>query len=157
MDLRTLGNGVALGVFVVLVAGAALFGAQFPPGEWYENLEKAPWTPPNWLFGPVWTLLYLAIAIAGWLVWKERRSAGFSPALALWVVQLLLNAAWSWLFFGRHQIGLAALDITALAIAILAFIAVSAPVSRPAAALFAPYAAWVLYAMSLNLYAWWRN
>ena len=148
-------HAVALLVFVALVAAAATFGARFEPGPWYEQLVKAPWTPPNWLFGPVWTLLYVAIALAGWLVWRAKK--GFSAPLALWVGQLLLNAAWSWLFFGEHHMGLALLDISLLVLAIGAFIVASAPLSRAASWLFAPYALWTLYALSLNFYAWANN
>ena len=150
--MRFAANAASLVGFVVLVACAAVFGSRFQPGEWYEQLSKAPWTPPNWVFAPVWTLLYIAIAVAGWLVWRADKT--FSLALALWVGQLLLNAAWSWLFFGRHLIGLALLDIVLLALVIGAFMVVSASVSRPATWLFAPYAFWILYAASLNFYAW---
>ena len=150
--VRFAANAAALVVFFVLVAAAATFGSRFEPGEWYERLIKAPWTPPNWVFAPVWTLLYISIAVAGWLVW--RASKGFSTALALWSCQLLLNAAWSWLFFGRHLMGLALLDISLLALVIGAFMATSAATSRAASWLFAPYAAWILYALSLNFSAW---
>ena len=150
--MRLAANAASLAVFFILVAAAAIFGSRFEPGEWYEHLIKAPWTPPNWVFAPVWTLLYISIALAGWLVWRAKK--GVSTALALWLGQLLLNAAWSWLFFGRHLMGLALLDITLLAFVIGAFMATSASMSRAASWLFAPYAAWVLYALTLNFYAW---
>lgn len=153
--MRRAADAASLAVFVILVAAAAVFGSRFEPGAWYEQLTKAPWTPPNWLFAPVWTLLYIAIAVAGWLVWRAK--TGPSAALALWFGQLLLNAAWSWLFFGRHLMGLALLDITLLALVIGAFMVTSAALSRAASWLFAPYAAWVVYALSLNFYAWAHN
>ena len=153
--MRFASSAASLVVFVVLAVAAATFGSRFAPGEWYEHLIKAPWTPPNWVFGPVWTLLYISIALAGWLVW--RANTRFSFALALWLGQLLLNAAWSWLFFGRHLVGLALLDIVLLALVIGAFMVASASISRPATWLFAPYAAWILYAISLNFYAWSHN
>ena len=153
--MRLAANAASLATFVILVAAAAVFGSRFEPGAWYEQLTKAPWTPPNWLFAPVWTLLYIAIAVAGWLVWRAK--TGPSAALALWFGQLLLNAAWSWLFFGRHLMGLALLDITLLALVIGAFMVTSAALSRAASWLFAPYAAWVVYAPSLNFYAWAHN
>lgn len=140
--------------FLALVAAAAFFGAQFEPGAWYEQLTKAPWTPPNWLFAPVWSLLYLGIAIAGWRVW---RVGGAGKALVVWSAQLVLNALWSWLFFGRHMLGWALLDITVLLALILVFIAVAARVDRMASWLFMPYAVWVLYATTLNDYAWAHN
>lgn len=143
-------------IFIALVAVAAVFGAQFPPGEWYAGLAKAPWTPPNWVFSPVWTLLYLAIAGAGWLVWRSS-SARTQPLLALWSIQLVLNALWSWLFFGLRRPDLALADITGMLIVILAFAVSAWPVSRLASWLFAAYALWVTYALSLNAYVWLNN
>lgn len=92
----------SLAVFVALVAAAAFTGAQFEPGAWYETLEKPQWTPPSWLFAPVWTLLYVAIAFAGWLTWRQR-ARPFTPASILWFLQLLLNVSWSWVFFGLRE------------------------------------------------------
>src|SRR5687768_7302876 len=102
---------MSLIVFIALVAAAAVTGAQFEPGEWYAQLTKPSWTPPNWLFGPVWTALYVAIAIAGWRAWVST-GARWTPALAAWVVQLVLNTLWSWLFFGLHKPGLALFDLS---------------------------------------------
>ena len=141
----------ALALFVLAVAGAAVVGSQFRPGAWYAALDKPPWTPPDWLFAPVWTLLYVAIAIAGWLVWRATPGAARSAALGFWAAQLLLNAAWSWLFFGQHLMGLAFAEIVVLWLAILGFALAALRVSRPAAALFAPYALWVAFAAALNL------
>jgi benzodiazapine receptor len=146
----------ALAVFLVVVAAAAVTGAQFQPGDWYAALDKPSWTPPNAVFGPVWTLLYLGIAVAGWLVW-QRRAETRSPAFALWVAQLLLNTAWSWLFFGLHRPGLALVDIVVLLATIVAFVVTALPVSRLAAGLFVPYALWVGYASALNLAIWRTN
>lgn len=148
-------SAMSLAAFLLVVAIAGVFGSRFTPGQWYEQLYKAPWTPPNWVFGPVWTLLYIAIAVAGWLVWRE--ASRLSLPLALWCVQLVLNSAWSWLFFGRHYIGVALLDILLLGLAIAAFMVFTPPLSRLATWLFAPYAAWTLYAASLNFYAWTHN
>jgi tryptophan-rich sensory protein len=140
-------SAVSLALFVLGTAAAAFFAAGFRPGGWYEALSKPAWTPPNWLFAPVWSVLYLAIAIAGWLVWRR---SGASLPLAVWIGQLTLNAAWSWLFFGLHRPALALADIVALLVVILVFIAVAGPVSRAAALLFVPYGLWVLYATALN-------
>lgn len=139
-------------VFLAAVAAAALTGSRFSPGDWYEALVKPPWNPPNWLFGPVWTLLYIGIAVAGWRVW--RASPRLSPALTLWIVQLVLNTAWSWLFFGLHRPGLAFVDITLLLLTIVAFVFAARPLDRVASWLFVPYGLWVAYAASLNLYIW---
>jgi benzodiazapine receptor len=135
-------------IFVLLVGAAALTGAQFEPGAWYAQLVKPVWTPPNWLFAPVWSVLYLAIAVAGWLVWRAAR--GFPAALQIWGMQLALNMLWSWLFFGLHHPRLALLDIVLLLLSILAFIAAARRYSVIASWLFAPYAAWVAFATALN-------
>jgi tryptophan-rich sensory protein len=155
IHVRRAADIASLLIFIILVAAAGALGSRFPPGDWYAHLIKAPWTPPNWVFAPAWSLLYLLIALAGWLVWRAKRAS--SVAICLWVGQLLLNAAWSWLFFGRHNLGLALLDVGLLALAIVAFMVASASTSRLASWLFAPYALWILFAMSLNFYAWFHN
>ena len=136
-------------VFVALVALAAYTGASFPPGPWYASLTKPAWTPPDWLFAPVWTALYVAIAVAGWRLW--RRTAGrFTPALALWGAQLVLNAAWSFVFFGLRRPGWALLDIALLLACIAAFVWSARKASPVSAALFVPYLLWVAFATALN-------
>jgi translocator protein len=137
---------LSLVVFLLLVAAAALFGTQFEPGAWHAGLQKPAWNPPNWVFGPVWSLLYVLIAIAGWLAWRARDRL----LLALWGVQLLLNALWSWLFFGLRLPFVALADIVLLLLVIIAFIVVAWPRERAAAWLFMPYAAWVGFATALN-------
>jgi translocator protein len=137
---------LSLAVFLLLVAAAAVFGTQFEPGAWHAALEKPAWNPPNWVFGPVWTLLYVLIAIAGWLAWRARQRL----LVALWGVQLLLNALWSWLFFGLHLPFVALADIVLLLATIIAFIVVAWRRRRAAALLFLPYAAWVGFATALN-------
>jgi translocator protein len=139
----------SLVLFAVLVAAGAVTGAQVEPGSWYQALEKPPWTPPSWLFGPVWTLLYIAIAVAGWLAWREERRPFSAPMIA-WGAQLILNALWSWLFFGLHRPGLAMVDIVLLLGAIVAFIVLARSRSAIASWLFVPYALWVTFAAALN-------
>jgi translocator protein len=139
----------------ILVLAAVLFGSQFTPGGWYAALDKPSWTPPGWLFGPVWSVLYLMIAIAGWLVWQKREVT--KVPVIFWAAQLLLNAAWSYLFFGLHQPGLAFVEIMVLLATILGFIGAAWPVSRAAALLFLPYAAWVAFAAFLNFSIWRLN
>lgn len=146
---------VALVLIAVAVGAVASFAGQFRPGEWYEQLAKAPWTPPNWVFGPVWTVLYAAIAVAGWLVW--RTAGAGSAAFAVWVAQLVANGLWSWLFFGERDMGLALADIGVLLALIVLFAVLARPHSRAAAWLFAPYGVWVAYASTLNGYAWLHN
>lgn len=133
--------------FVGTVFVVGFSGAVFMPGDWYRTLDKPTWTPPDWLFGPAWTVLYLMIAVAGWLVWWHD---GFSLPLWLWAANLAFNAAWSWLMFGKHRIGLALPDAGAMLATILLFIAAAWPVSAAAAMLFLPYLAWVAFATALN-------
>lgn len=135
--------------FLLAVALTAFIAGRFRPGAWYAALAKPPWTPPSWLFAPVWFLLYLGIAVAGWLVWRAVRPVAVLP-LALWVAQLVLNAAWSWLFFGLHRPGAALADIIVLLVLILAFVVAAYRVSSVAAWLIVPYALWVLFATVLN-------
>lgn len=134
-------------VFLGLVAAAAVTGARFMPGEWYQSLNKPSWTPPDWLFPIAWTVLYFMIALAGWLVWKRE---GLSVALAVWGAGLVLNALWSYIMFGRHDIGWALVDVTALWLSIVAFIVMTWGSERMAAYLFLPYLVWVSFATALN-------
>lgn len=139
---------LALGAFLVLTALAATTGGLFQPGSWYLSLKKPGWTPPGWAFPVVWTTLYIMIAIAGWKAWQAQ---GLGVLVALWVAQLVLNAAWSWIMFGRKQIKLALADAGGMWIAIAAFTALAWPVAPTAALLFVPYLVWVTIAFVLNL------
>lgn len=143
----------AFAVFASLVAAAAAFGSMFGPGDWYAALAKPSWTPPGWMFGPVWGVLYVMIAFAGWLAWRS----GATTAVAVWAFGLVLNAAWSWLFFGEHRIGLAALDIVALSVTIVLFIVLVGRASRGASLLFVPYLVWICFATALNVMIWHLN
>ena len=136
----------SLAVFALLTLAAAALGAQYMPGAWYAGLVKPSWTPPNWAFPVVWPILYVMIAIAGWIAWR----AGAKPALSAWGAQLVLNAAWSYLMFGRHSIGGAFADIVVLWMAIAAFVVLAWKPARTAALLFLPYWAWVTFAAALN-------
>ncbi len=140
--------------FFAVVAVVSLTGTQFMPGDWYAALNKPSFTPPGWLFGPVWTLLYIFIAIAGWLVWRKE---GLSALLVIWFVQLAFNVAWPWIMFGREEIGLALVDILAMLAAIIAFVAVAWTRVPTAAYLFLPYLAWVAFATLLNFRLWQLN
>jgi len=143
-------------LFLALVAGAAFFGGQWDGKDWYRTLSKPRWTPPGWLFPPVWTLLYVLIAIAGMQAWNAEHESRVL-LLALWGAQLLLNGLWSFIFFGRKKIGFALAEIAVLWLIIAAFIAVAWPVDAMASALFVPYLAWVSYAAALNASIWRRN
>lgn len=140
--------------FIAAVFVVSLSGAVFAPGEWYERLRKPSWNPPNWLFAPAWTVLYVMIAIAGYLVWQR---VGFGAALAVYAVQLLCNAAWSGLFFGLKRPDIAFYGVVALWLSIAANIAAFAPISATAAWLLVPYLAWVSFAGYLNWTLWRMN
>lgn len=150
-------SALALVAFLVLCFGAAWIGSQFEPGAWYQELQKPSWNPPAWVFAPVWSLLYLMMAVAGWLVWQERGRKAVRLALALFVLQLALNAAWSWLFFGLNRPDLAFVEIVVLWLAILATAARFWRVRRAAGALLLPYLAWVGFAGVLNWVLWRMN
>lgn len=151
MDMH---SALALAAFVVTVFVAALSGGRFRPGPWYESLNKPGFTPPNWLFAPAWTVLYILIAISGWLVW---RVAGFSAPVWVWLASLIINAAWSYIVFGRKRLDWGFADIAALWLSIVTMIVLFAPVSRTAALLLLPYLAWVTFAGALNLRVWQLN
>ncbi len=143
--------------WLVLTFGTAAIGSRFLPDEWYRKLNKPSWNPPNSIFAPVWTILYLLMAAAAWLVWRHYGVAAALIPLSLFVLQLLLNAAWSWLFFGRHQIRSALIDIVALWILILATLLSFWQLDRMAGILLLPYLAWVSFAMVLNWAIWQKN
>jgi benzodiazapine receptor len=133
-------------LFVLIVAAVAASGVQFRPGQWYEHLQKPIWTPPNWLFPPVWSVLYLMIALSGWMIFSAS-----NPMLkALWIAQLVFNGLWSWLFFGMHLTSLGLADIVALFTTIFALLHLSRKTSPTVAWLTLPYLFWVGYAATLN-------
>ncbi len=144
----------ALAGFVVVTFMAALLGIFGKPGAWYAALEKPSWNPPSWIFGPVWTLLYVMMAVAAWLIWKR---VGWQRALVFYFIQLALNAAWTPLFFGAHQLGWALVDIILLCVAILLTLFNFFPISKPAGWMLVPYLAWVSFAAFLNFTLWRMN
>jgi tryptophan-rich sensory protein len=122
-------------------------------GPRYDTLNRPAWTPPSWVFGPVWTTLYLLMGIAAWRVWLPH---GFTDraarrALVLFLVHLILNAAWTWLFFGLHMLAAAAVEIVVLWAMILALVAMFWRRDRLAGALLMPYLVWVTYAATLSI------
>lgn len=147
-------NFASLIVFAALVVLAASSGSVFMPGEWYAALNKPAWTPPNWVFPVAWTILYILIAIAGWLAF---RAGGWTTAILAWSAGLVLNALWSYLMFGRHEIALALVDLCALWVTIVVFIFAAWSLSRSASYLFLPYWAWVTFAGALNFAVWQMN
>jgi tryptophan-rich sensory protein len=149
MTKKPIGNPILTRIlFLFLVAGGGIaIGFVTAPGEWYAGLAKPSFNPPNWVFAPVWTVLYVLIAGAGWRTFEQQRH---SRAMKVWWTQFALNFLWSPVFFGAHWIGLALLIILLLLVSILAFIALSWRPDRIAAWLFVPYAAWVAFASLLN-------
>ena len=146
---------LALVSFFCFTIAAALFAARFTPGPWYASLQKPVWNPPNWLFGPVWTLLYASMAVAAWRAWRSPNVP--RGAMLLFSVQLVLNALWSWIFFGLHLPGLAFLEICTLLAGIAATTWLFARADRIAGALMLPYLAWVAFAAALNFALWRLN
>jgi len=147
----------ALAGWVLLCFAAAALGGIFMPGEWYAALQKPAWNPPGWIFGPVWSALYLMMAVAAWLVWRQGGWGQQRRPLRLFLAQLALNALWTPLFFGLHRPGLAFAEIVLLWLAITATLAAFRRVSRAAAWLLAPYLAWVGFAAALNFTLWRLN
>ena len=152
-----------LGLLVFLAASALVAGlgglatANNVDG-WYATADKAPWSPPNWVFGPVWTVLYTAMAVAAWLVWRSR-AEGTRPALTAYAVQLVLNLLWTPVFFGLYPalgtpaLWIAFVIIVALAVAVAVTVLYFGPISRVAGLLLLPYLAWIVFASSLNFWA----
>ncbi len=151
---------VLLAFFVLCFGAAGIGGAATGPAieGWFSELIKPSWNPPNWLFGPVWTVLYAMIAISGWLVWRSDASErSKTPAYIAFGVQLALNSLWSVLFFGLHQIFFALIEIVVLWLAIATTAWLFKPHSRAAALMLLPYLAWVSFATFLNATIWQLN
>lgn len=166
-DARTNGHGPGaaprhpwwglVGWLALCFAAAAAGGLATDTGAWFDALRKPPWNPPNWVFSPVWTTLYALMAVAAWLVWKRRGFGAASTALALFLVQLALNVAWSFLFFAAQSPGLAFAEIVVLWAAILATVVAFWRIRPLAGALLLPYLAWVTFAAALNFAIWRLN
>jgi len=135
-----------------LLAGGIGSLATMPAiNSWYVTLNKPSFSPPNWLFGPVWTALYILMGIAAYLIWREAGSKNIKGALIIFVMQLLLNIFWSLIFFGLRQPGWALGEIIVMWMAILATILAFYPISKIATGLLIPYLLWVTFASFLNL------
>jgi benzodiazapine receptor len=145
--------GLVLLCLTVGWAGSFITTSQIP--TWYAALSRPAWTPPNWLFAPVWTTLYVLMGIAGWRV--AHPSAPGHRAWPVWWIQLVLNGIWTPLFFGAHQVALALVVILALAVTIGLFIRATWSRDRFTALLFVPYLVWISYASSLNAAILWLN
>jgi benzodiazapine receptor len=147
-DYKTPRSWLTLGIFLlVVVGGSFVIGTQSTPGPWYEGLDKPPFNPPSWIFGPVWTTLYVLIAIAGWRIWMIN--AG-SLAMQFWFAQLVFNWAWSPVFFVAEMLWVALAVIAVMLALIVGFIVTARKRDTLAAWLFVPYLAWVSFATLLN-------
>ncbi len=143
-------------VFITLAAGM-ISGAVNRPDAWYATLVKPMWTPPGWVFAPVWIVLYVLMGVALWLIWERRSARLSSAAITVFMMQLIFNVVWSWFFFGLHSPALAFADICLLWAAILATILLFARIYRPAVLLLVPYFLWVSFAAVLNFSIWRLN
>ena len=153
-------QAIGLIVFIVVCLGAGGLGAIATTPEidgWYKTITKPTWNPPDYVFGPVWTTLFITMAIAGWLVWKPAGFKAVMVPLSLFGIQLVLNVAWSWVFFGLHQPGWAVIEIIVLWAVILATTVTFFRSSKVAGWLMVPYLAWVSFASVLNFVIWRLN
>ncbi|MCM5569870.1 tryptophan-rich sensory protein [Burkholderiaceae bacterium FT117] len=147
-----------VGWLLVTFAAAAIGGiASASAGDFYARLVRPDWAPPGWLFGPVWTALYLTMGIAAWLVWRERGFRGAPAALALYMIQLAANALWTWLFFAWRLGGAAFAEVLLLWALILATAVAFWRVRPLAGALLLPYLGWVSFACALTWATWRLN
>ena len=147
-------NWWQLGLFILICYGVAYIGSVYAPGVWYEDINRAPWSPPNTAFPIVWTILYLFIAIVGWIIFASEHV----NLKILWVAQLVLNAAWSWIFFGQHWILLGLIDLIMIVISVsLLLISCWRAQLKLATLLLTPYLIWLSIATSLNAYIFIAN
>jgi translocator protein len=143
--------------WIILSFSAAALGGLFSPGDWYRSLNKPTWNPPGWIFGPVWTALYTAMGVAAWRVWRHGGWRVQRTPLIWFLIQLALNAAWTPLFFGLQQPGLAFAEIVLLCVAIAVTLGLFWRTDPIAGWLFVPYLAWVSFASLLNFVLWRMN
>ena len=152
MDL--LRGGLLFLVCLLLCFAPGIIGGRFGPGEWYSHSAKSSLTPPGWVFPIAWSILYLLMAIALFLLWRRTGLAGAPVALAIFLTQLVLNGLWSWLFFGQHRPLAALADLALLWVLILLSVVLFWRHRPAAGALLLPYLAWVSFAGFLNYQFW---
>lgn len=153
-------HALSLVVCIGLCLGVAFIGSlatQTSVGDWYKTLQKPTWNPPSYIFGPVWTVLYICMGVSLWCVWIRRGQTPIQGALVLFGIQLLANALWSFLFFGMKNPLWAFWDILVLWVAIAATMVVFWKISKTAGWLFLPYFLWVSFATFLNYTIWRMN
>lgn len=152
-------SALALAISVLAVLAAATLGgwASSSAAQQYGLLEQPGWAPPSWVFGPVWTVLYLLMAVAAWLVWRTGPSPTSRRALWLYATQLVLNAAWTPLFFGLGWRGIAFFELSALLVVLIATVVMFWRLTRLAGAMLVPYLLWTAFALALNFAVWQLN
>lgn len=150
-------NLIALPVWILICSLAGIFGAQFDPGSWYELLQKPVWTPPNWVFPVVWPILYLLMGVSAWRLWKVNGLSHYQTEFTWFFVQLVLNALWSWIFFGMHLIATGLAEILLLWVSIIFTMFLFWNRDQLAGLLLVPYLLWVSYASALNFAIWQLN
>jgi translocator protein len=148
---------LALAGWLILCLAASASAVFVSTRGWYGGLHKPAWNPPSWIFGPIWTLLYVMMAVAAWLVWRNGGWKEQRNALGLFVLQWGLNAVWALLFFGMHRPGLAFAEIIALWLVLAATMISFWRVRKASGELLAPYLAWVTFAAVLNFTIWRLN
>jgi tryptophan-rich sensory protein len=146
----------SLAIFLLLVVLAAAAAGSFEAGDWYRALYKPSWAPPWQVFGPVWAILYVLMALAAWKIWLTGTSLRIG-ALTWWFIQLALNIAWSWLIFGLERPGWALMELSVLIAMVVMCIRAFSLLSRPAGALMVPYLLWLLFAWFLFFSIWLMN
>jgi tryptophan-rich sensory protein len=159
-DAKDKGSLAVLVGIVAAVIAAAVLGGLFTAeavDSWYGQLDRPTWSPPDWVFSPVWTVLYALIALSAWLVYLRGPSRLVRWAMTVWTAQLVVNAVWSPVFFGARALGAGAIIVGALEVLVLLNIVVFWRVRALAGALLIPYAAWVAFAFALNLAIWRMN
>jgi len=156
-SLKAQSFGLVGWLIATFAAGGVGAIASARAASFYGELSQPAWAPPAWLFGPVWSVLYVSMAVAAWLVWRERGFRGARAALWLFVIQLTANALWTWLFFVLHQGALSLAEIVVLCVLIAATISRFWSIHRFAALLLVPYLAWVSFASALTLALWRLN
>lgn len=154
-------NWLKLVISLALPQVAGLTGALFTEtgeGSWYRTIQRPEWNPPGWVFGPVWTALYILMGIAFYIVWKSSADEKIKrPAMVFWVLQLVFNLCWTLIFFYAHEIGYAFAEIVVLWLLILITIFLFARISKLAAWLLVPYISWVSFAAMLTYTIWQLN
>ncbi|HYW51274.1 MAG TPA: TspO/MBR family protein [Gemmatimonadaceae bacterium] len=152
-------QALGLVAFLAVTFAAGIVGAiaSISAVKFYAELSKPSWAPPAWLFGPVWSVLYVMIAVSAWLVWRDHGLRGARTPLIVWVLQLVANALWTWLFFTLRSGALSMAEIVVLWLLIATTIRMFWPLDRIAALLLVPYLVWVSFASALTYACWTRN